>query len=140
MPHRTKPSSKPSTAVGVLVVIAVLGLAPVVGAQNQEEPTWMRVNTVQVNPDRWSDFLEIHETEVKPAMQEAGVPWRSVWRTGEFGDTYEVVMVTPIEDFGIYDSDGPLSRSLSARDMERLRAKVREAVLSRLAPIIERTT
>ena len=72
----------------------------------------MRVNIVQVKPERLSDFNKLYRDEINPALRRAGVPWRSVWQTGEFGETYERHFITPMASFAELDAGGPLGRVL----------------------------
>ena len=52
----------------------------------------------------WTEYREIERDEVIPALRKAGVTSRSAWHTAAFGSTYEMVLVRPVEDFGVYDS------------------------------------
>ena len=88
-----------STRVATVVAVLLLGgasLIPPLAAQDSSD--WLRVNVVNVVPERWEDYIELQLNEVNPALQEAGVPWRSAWRTAEFGTSYEMQFVTPIGD------------------------------------------
>lgn len=62
----------------------------------------MRVDIVQVLPDKLDDYIELQQEEVNPALQRAGVPYRSAWRTAEFGNTYERLFVTPIDNLAVF--------------------------------------
>ena len=117
--------------LGALTVVLIIGVSTVARAQTDEVRTWMRVDTVHVKPEMWQQFHEIQREEVNPALQRAGVPWRSAWRTGEFGDGYAVMLVTPIEDFAAYDQGDLLSGALSLRELERLREKIRRCITGR---------
>lgn len=100
-------------------------------AQADPAQTWLRVDTVQVRPERWEEFRAIERDEVIPALRKAGVSSRAAWRTAEFGSTYEVVLVRPVRDFGEYDTGDSFSRALGPGDAERLRERLRRCVLSR---------
>ena len=95
-------------------------------AQAQDSETWMRVNIVQVRPDKLDDFVELYRDEINPALRQAGVPWRSAWQAGEFGETYERLFVTPMASFGELDAGGPLARVLEPRELERVLERLRE--------------
>lgn len=129
------PLAKPFLAsLGACVVIAG-GSARVADAQDgppaAAAQTWLRVDTIQVRPERWEEFRAIERDEVIPALRKAGVPARAAWRTAEFGSTYEVVLVRPVRDFGDYDTGDSFSRALAPGDAERLRERLRRCVLSR---------
>lgn len=114
-----------------LVAGAVLmsGAASVTLAQ--EETSWMRVDVLQVQPRELDDFIEMQLEEVNPALQRAGVPWRSAWRTAEFGNTYERLFVTPVASLAELDFGGPLARVLEPDRLARIRDRVRRTLSSR---------
>ena len=112
----------------VVVVVAALlvsGSAPVMRAQ--EAMPWMRVDILEVIPRELDDFIETQVGQVNPALQRAGVPWRSAWRTAEFGNQYERMFVTPMDDLSNLDRGGPLA-FLDRRDRERLDERVRRTI------------
>ncbi len=108
----------------VVSVVALVAGAEVAQAQD----TWWRVNVVQVKPERLSDFIKLNKEEINPALQKAGVSWRSAWQTGEFGEIYERLFITPMASFEELDDGGPLARVLEPRPLERLREKLRRSV------------
>lgn len=113
-----------------LVSACLLYVAVPCVAHAQQAP-WYQVNYVQVIPELLSEYLEIQRNEVTPALQKAGVPWRSAWRTGEFGHTYERLFITPIANFAEFDVGGPLARVLDARKLERLQDRLRRCTAGR---------
>ena len=114
-----------SRALMTLVVVAlVAGADP---AQAQDTGDWYRVNVVHVKPERLSDLIKLYRDEINPALRKAGVPWRSAWQTGEFGETYERLFVTPMASFAELDSGGPLARALGPRDLDRVLQKLRRS-------------
>ena len=76
--------------VGVVLVLLGAGLAPTAFAQ---DPAWMQVDIVSVVPDKFEDYRDLQFKEVNPALQKAGVPWRNVYQTAEFGNSYEIFLV-----------------------------------------------
>ena len=110
----------------VVSVVALVAGAEL--AEAQDTASWWRVDVVQVKPERLSDFIKLNQDEINPALQKAGVPWRSVWQTGEFGETYERLFITPIASFAELDSGGPLGRVLERRAFDRLHDKIRRAI------------
>ena len=103
-------------------------VALVAGAERaQAQDTWVRVNIVQVRPERLTDFVELYRDEINPALRKAGVPWRSVWQTGAFGESYERHFVTPMESFAELDGGGPLGRALGQRKLEQVLERLRRA-------------
>lgn len=119
------------SGIAALVAGAILtpGAASVTLAQ--EETSWMRVDVLQVQPRELDDFIEMQLEEVNPALQRAGVPWRSAWRTAEFGNTYERLFVTPVASLAELDFGGPLARVLEPDRLARIRDRVRRTLTSR---------
>lgn len=119
------------SGIAALVAGAILtpGAASVTLAQ--EETSWMRVDVLQVQPRELDDFIEMQLEEVNPALQRAGVPWRSAWRTAEFGNTYERLFVTPVASLAELDFGGPLARVLEPDRLARIRDRVRRTLSSR---------
>ncbi len=107
----------------------LLGLGVSVSAQDSD--SWMCVDTVRIRPDKLDDFLELYQDVINPALRRAGVPWRSAWETGEFGETYQRLFVTPMASFNELDRGGPLARSLEPRQLGRVRSRLRESTDSR---------
>ena len=110
-----------ASVASVVALVAGVELA-------QAQDTWVRVNIVQVKPERLSDFIKLYRDEINPALRKAGVPWRSVWQTGEFGETYQRHFVTPMASFAELDAGGPLGRVLEPRELERLLEKLRRSI------------
>ena len=116
------------------------GLAQTGGTQPAAAPTWLRIDTVQVKPELWTEYRTLERDEVIPALRKAGVRSRAAWTTAEFGSTYELVLVRPVTDFAEYDSGDPFSRTLGPREAERLRERLRRCLLSRdSAAVVQRS-
>ena len=121
------------TLRGIVVGVTLLSLAVVADAraQDADDTTWMRVDIVQVLPEKLDDYIELQLEEVNPALQRAGVPFRSAWRTAEFGNTYERVFATPIASLADFDTGAPLARAMEPDRLVRLRDRVRRCLVSR---------
>lgn len=119
------------SGIAALVAGAVLMPGAAFVTLAQEETSWMRVDVLQVQPRELDDFIEMQLEEVNPALQRAGVPWRSAWRTAEFGNTYERLFVTPVESLAELDFGGPLARVLEPDRLARIRDRVRRTLSSR---------
>ena len=113
----------------VVGVLLIPGIASVTLAQ--DETSWMRVDYLQVLPRELDDFIELQLEEVNPALLRAGVPWRSAWRTAEFGNTYERLFVTPMESLAELDFGGPLGRVMEPDRLNRITDRVRRTLASR---------
>ncbi len=113
-----------------LCVVLALGLGLVPGAHAQDTE-WMQVDIVNVVPNEFDDYVEQQLEEVNPALQRAGVPWRSVWRVAEFGNSYELQLVTPMTSLAQYDTGGPLARVIEPDRRLRLVDRLRRMTVSR---------
>ena len=114
---------------GIVLALLGLGVAPSANAQGD---TWFQLDIVSVVPDKLDDYADLQFKDVNPALQKAGVPWRTVLRTAEFGNSYEMLLVRPIDDFGDeYDTGGPLARALAPDKRQRLAERLRRLTVSR---------
>jgi hypothetical protein len=112
--------------IAVVAALLVSGSVPVTRAQ--ETMPWMRVDILEVIPQELNEFIEVQLEQVNPALQRAGVAWRSAWRTAEFGNQYERMFVTPMDDLADLDRGGPLAFALDRRDRERIEDRVRRTI------------
>ena len=118
--------------VAVIAALSVfVGTSGGAALRAHDASDWLRVNVVKVVPERFEDYIELQLTEVTPALQEAGVPWRSVWRTAEFGNSYELQFVQPVGDLADYDAGGPLARVMQPDRLQRLVDRLRRYTVSR---------
>ena len=120
--------------VRVAVVVALLVVVETMagsGLRAQDASDWLRVNVVRVVPECLDDYIELQLNEVTPGLQAAGIPWRSVWRTAEFGNSYELQFVTPLGDLADYDIGGPLARVMEPERFQRLVDRLRRFTVSR---------
>lgn len=113
---------------GCLLLLLGHGL---VSGGHAQEVEWMQVDVVNVVPNRLDDYVELQLEEVNPTLQAAGVPWRSVWRIAEFGNSYELQLVTPMSSLAQYDTGGPLARVLQPDRRQRLIDRLRRLTVSR---------
>ena len=124
------------TSLGVRLAI-VTGLLVLVdagsggGLRAQDRHDWLRVDVVRVVPERLEDYIGLQLDEVTPGLQAAGIPWRSVWRTAEFGNSYELQFVSPLGDLADYDIGGPLARVMEPGSFQRLIDRLRRFTVSR---------
>src|SRR5690349_12121622 len=65
---------------------------------------WLSINVVRVKPDMLTEFEDFSRREITPAMKKIGVKERTAWATGVFGEAFEYVFVTPIDDWAQYDA------------------------------------
>ena len=120
--------------IRVVVVAALLMLVEAgagSGLRAQDASDWLRVDVVRTVPERLEEYIELQLNEVTPGLQAAGIPWRSVWRTAEFGNTYELHFVTPLGDLADYDVGGPLARVMELDRYQHLVDRLRRFTFSR---------
>ncbi len=117
----------------VVTVVVMVGIACLAGGLNAQDGALelLQVSIVNVVPERWDDYIELQLEEVNPALQRAGVPWRSVWRTAEFGNTYEIQFIAPLGDLAELDTGGPLARVMDPDRRTRLLDRIRRFTSSR---------
>ena len=115
--------------VAVLLVLVEAGVGS--GLRAQDASDRLRVDIVRAVPERLNDYIELQLDEVTPGLQAAGIPWRSVWRTAEFGNTYELHIVTPLGELAEYDTGGPLARVMEPDNYQRLIERLRRWTVSR---------
>ena len=113
------------------LVLALLGTGVAQPAYAQDD-RWYQLDIVSVVPDKLDDYTELQFNDVNPALRKAGVPWRTVLRTEQFGNSYEILLVRPIGDFADeYDTGGPLARALAPDKRQRLAQRLRRLTVSR---------
>src|SRR3989442_14328952 len=91
-----------------LVLAVALALASDTLAQEAPKPQLISITVTRVKPEMLQDWQDLIKNELNPALQKAGVPFRSVYATAVFGDSYEYVSVAPITSFAQYDKPSPL--------------------------------
>ena len=112
------------SSMSVLCLFASLAAA-------QDDGNWMQVTIVNVLPEKLDDYIELQLRDVNPGLRRAGVPWRSVWQTAEFGNTYERLFVTPIGSLADFDTGGPLATGMDPDDRRKLLDRLRRCTVSR---------
>ena len=122
---------KALTNISGIVVGLVVTASSVVFAQEEANENWFRVDIIQVIPDRLNDFIDLQLDDLIPAYKRAGVPFRSVWQTAEFGNTYERVFATPIASMADFDRGGPLAVALDPDRLARIAEEFRRYLVSR---------
>ena len=119
------------TSMLTIVVCSIATAVPVALAQEEANENWFRVDIIKVIPDRLNDFIDLQLDDLIPAYKRAGVPFRSVWQTAEFGNTYERVFATPIASMADFDRGGPLAVALDPDRLARIAEEFRRYLVSR---------
>lgn len=121
-------------AVLLLTLCGALGFAQSTGKSSSaalpSSPAMISVTVTRLKPEMLQDFQDLVKTELNPAFQKAGIPWRSTWSTAGFGETFEYVSVTPIPKFAQYDQPNPMVRALGQEGAIRFGYKMRKCIES----------
>jgi hypothetical protein len=91
-------------------------------------PDLMRISHYKIRANGTYDFREGIKM-VNDGYKKSGVPWRQAWQMSMFGETYTVVMVTPVKNFAQFDTPGPMA-GLSAGDSVKYQTLMRNAIES----------
>lgn len=100
--------------------------AAAAGAQSE----WLSITVVRVKADLLTEYQDFVKNEVIPTLKKGGVKERSAFTTGIFGESFEYVYVTPIENFAQYDGPGPAVKALGEEGARAYGAKARRFVVS----------
>ena len=114
--------------VGAAIVGAVvIGVSAATVAQSKtasNEPQWLMVSIVKLNPGATAEYLDLQAKEVMPAQKKGGSAGRQAWSSGVSGPPREFVYITPIVSFAQFDKPAPLVAALGQAGADALNAKV----------------
>jgi hypothetical protein len=108
------------------VVILTAGLSTLCLAQSAKS----RVTSTHVRPDMLSEWVDLQKNEMVPALKKAGQKSRTVYSSGLFGNSYEYVIVNPMDKFADFDAGNPLIKVLGEAATARLGEKLRKCTVS----------
>ena len=97
-------------------------------AEEPSAPQLMSVSVVRVRPEMVREWINLNKNEIIPALKKAGVKERSIWQTAQFGESFEYVVITPIESLARFDDEPPLRKALGAQGYESYLEKARKIV------------
>ena len=92
-------------------LLLALGVSTLCHAQTATGPM-SRVTIIHVKPDMVNEWREIEKSYV-PDLKKGGQKSRTVYQTYIFGNSYEYVIVAPIDNFGDFDGQSPLAKALA---------------------------
>jgi hypothetical protein len=101
-------------------------------------PLRSRVTVTHVKPDMLAEWIDLQKNEVVPAMKKAGEKTRTVYATSLFGDSYEYLLISPIENMSQFDGQSPLVKALDTPGANRLNEKLRKCTVSATSYMITR--
>jgi hypothetical protein len=102
--------------ISLLVPIAV-GLSFISQTVAQDPPNLIVVSLTQLKPGMIPVFQELHREVVMPNQRANGFAWRLTQQT-IFGDSFQVSVSIPLENFALIDSFQPIESELSAAFLE----------------------
>src|SRR5258708_346181 len=94
------------------------------------QSTSNRVTFTHVKPEMLSEWVDLQKSELVPALKKAGQKSRVVYSTGLFGNSYEYVTITPMDNFASFDAGNPLIKALGEAAAARLGEKLRKCTAS----------
>ena len=123
---------------GLLLLTGVLPLAGYAqntnrgqsAAQAPAQAELLSITVVRVKPEMDTAFRNFTRNRTNPALRRAGLAWRDVWQTAQFGDIFEYIIVTPIQNFAQYDGPSPLERALGSAGFAAWRQEAGRLVTS----------
>jgi hypothetical protein len=77
-----------------------------------------------------AEWQEFQRNESMPALKKGGVKERQTWQTANFGEAYEYVFVSPIEDFAQFDGDSAVVKALGQEGARAYLAKARRMIVA----------
>ena len=89
-------------------------------------PTRSLVTMTQVKPDMLNEWMDTQK-ELNAALKKAGVARRAVLRPA-FGNTYEFVSITPLENYAQMDNSSRLTKAIGPEASARLFEKSRKCI------------
>jgi len=99
-------------------------------AEPSSPSQWLSINVVRVKADMLTEYQEFVRNEANPALKKGGMKERHAYTTGVFGEAYEYVYVTPIENFANYDGPSAVVKALGEEGARSFGAKARRFVAS----------
>jgi len=99
-------------------------------AQAPMAPQWLSVTVVHIKPELVLEYQDFMKNEALPTLQKGGMKSRETWTTAGFGESFEYVYVTPIDNFAQYDGPGPIVKALGEEGARAYGAKVRRFLSS----------
>jgi hypothetical protein len=112
----------------VFLMVTLMAAPGALLAQEAPKPQLISITVTRVKPEMLQEWQDLIKNELNPALQKAGVPFRSVYATAVFGDSYEYVSISPITNFAQYDKPSPLVTAMGQEGLTRYGHKIRKCV------------
>lgn len=141
-------SAMPQRVIGRIVVCGVVAAAvsllAATGGAQQPAPAdkghWVMATLVTVQPGTGADYVEFQKNEVIPAQKKGGLPGRTAYSSGVFGETGTFAFFTPVTSLAAFDGESPVRKALGAEGAAALGARgakltaARRVLLARTRP------
>lgn len=88
-----------------------------------------RVTITHVKPEMINEWRELWKAEV-PDLKKGGQKTRTVYQTYIFGNAYEYVSVSPIDNFADFDGQSPMTKALEPAALARHGEMARKCIES----------
>lgn len=102
-------------------------------AQSKQSPSSStqrsQIRLTVVKPDMLNEWLALQKNQVNPALKKAGISTRTVL-TNAYGNAYEYLSVTPLQNYSALDGEGPLIQALGKDASARLQASLSKCIES----------
>jgi len=91
--------------------------------------TRSQIRMTVVKPDMVNEWVALQKNQVNPALKKAGVSTRTVL-TNAYGNAYEYLSVTPLQNYSELDGEGPLIHALGKDGGAHLQASLSKCIES----------
>jgi hypothetical protein len=98
-------------------LLLALGVSTFCHAQTAAGPM-SRLTIIHVKPDMVNEWRELEKSYV-PDLKKGGQKSRTVYQTYIFGNSYEYVIVAPINNFADFDGQSPVAKALEPATLLR---------------------
>jgi hypothetical protein len=88
-----------------------------------------QIRVTEVKPDMLNEWLALQKNQVMPALKKAGISTRTVL-TNAYGNVYEYLTITPLENYSLLDGEEPLAHALGKDAGAKLLANLSKCIES----------
>jgi hypothetical protein len=116
---------------GTLVAVRHVAAQQVAGTA-----PWLQLTTVQIEPSNFDEYIAV-QREYAARARRLATPGRTVSRT-EFGDSYQLVITSPVQNLASFDTAKPADPELTAITLRMQRyVKGQQTYMIRTLPEID---
>ena len=89
--------------------------------------TRSQIRVTEVKPDMLNEWLALQKNQVMPALKKAGISTRTML-TNAYGNVYEYLAITPLQDYAALDGEEPLVHALGKDAGAKLLANLSKCI------------